>query len=259
MNLLLKKLERKEPVFGFFCSLPSPAIIEFCGMNQYDFILIDLEHSLISFEQLNNMILAARSVHIPCWIRIPPNEKSWIVKALDAGANGIVFPKVQSAEQAKELASHCFYPPRGNRGLNVSRHMNYGINQNLVEAMENHQSSLLVIAMIEDQQGAKSANDIAQVTDIHMLMEGAADLSADMNLTWQTRHPSVVSTILDIHDAAKTNNKLFCAFPREKTDYSSWQQRGVSCFIIGNDVGLIRRSLKQEIMNARNSLNSISE
>lgn len=228
------------PIYGLFCSTPSALSVELIAAAGYDFVVIDLEHTLIGPEQLAAMLLAARASSIAALIRVAAPQQ--VVQALDAGAEGIVFPRIRSVQDAQAAVRACHFAPRGERGLNSTWHSRYG-RDDLTQAMDAANASTLVVAMIEDVEGLAQAGAIAAVDGIDVLLEGAADLSQSLDLPWQTRHPQVTAALARIRQAAQECGKSFCALPRTPEDARAAYQNQVRMFILGDDRGIARRAM----------------
>jgi 2-keto-3-deoxy-L-rhamnonate aldolase RhmA len=243
---LKEKIRKQELLHGLFCFTPSTLLVEFIAHAGFDFVIIDTEHSLISAEYLDHMIVAARSSNINVLVRIPLERGYLVAPVLDAGAEGIVFPRVRNANEAARAAALCRYAPEGERGLSVHRHVGYRTSD---LAGENQQinKEILVAIMIEDKAGLDACNAIAQVPGVDILLEGAADLSAALEVPWQTRHPVVREAIEQIAGAATAANITFCAIPRAQEDYAQWLRKEVSLFVLGTDRGVIRKGLGEHL------------
>jgi 2-keto-3-deoxy-L-rhamnonate aldolase RhmA len=241
---LKARMKRGELLHGLFCFTPSTLIIEFIAHAGFDFVIIDTEHSLISSEDLDHMIVAARSAGLSALVRIPLERSYLVAPVLDAGAEGIVFPRVTSIGEAGRAAALCRYAPEGERGLSVHRHIGYRT-ANLAEENRQVNAEVLVAVMIEDQAGVDACEAIARVPGVDTLVEGAADLSAALGVPWQTRHPRVREALSRVADAAASAGVSFCAIPRVPDDYGVWRRRDVSLFVLGTDRGVIRKGLAE--------------
>ncbi len=232
-----------EPVVGLFCSTPAPLMVELIAAAGHDFVVIDLEHTLIDGALLGTMLLAARASGIAPLVRVAALHQ--VAPALDAGAQGIVFPRIGSAVQAREAAGWCHYrngTMQGARGLNATWHSAYG-RDDLLAAMEDASRHTLVVAMIEDKAGLLAVDDIAAQPGVDVLLEGAADLSSSLGMPWQTRHPHVRDAVDTIAAAAHRHDKRFCALPRTPEDAATWRARGARMLLIGDDRGITRRAM----------------
>lgn len=235
-------IHEQRLLHGLFCFTPSALIVEFIAYAEYDFVIIDLEHSLTNLQTLDHLIVAARSCDIRVLVRVPLERGDLIVPILDAGADGIVFPRISNSEQASQAVQLCRYAPEGNRGLSIHRHLNYQTD-NLAERIQQINDEVVVAVMIEDQQGLDNCDDIVGVSGLNIVIEGASDLSASLGVVWQTRHVSVQRGIQKMANAAAASGVYFCAIPRAEEDYTHWRNQGVSLMVLGSDRGVIRKAL----------------
>lgn len=242
------RLQGSEPVRGLFCSTPAPLTVELIAAAGYDFVIIDLEHTLIGGETLAAMLLAARASAIAALVRVAAPHQA--LQALDAGAQGIVFPRIRSAEAAREAVRLCHFAPAGERGLNATWHSHYG-RDDLVAALNGVRERTVVVAMIEDRDGIEQAEAIAAEERIDVLLEGAADLSQSLGLPWQTDHPEVRAAVAHIHAAARRHGKTFCALPRAPEDFHAWCRKDVRMFVLGDDRGIARRAMASHLAQHR--------
>jgi len=242
MHLKARLQQNAAPhaLYGLFCSTPAALSVELIAAAGYDFVVIDLEHTLIGPDQLASMLLAARAAGIAALVRVAAPHQA--AQALDAGAEGIVFPRIGSEQAARDAVRLCHFAPHGERGLNATLHSRYG-RDDLVAALETARECTLVVAMIEDLEGIEKANAIAAVNGVDVLLEGAADLSQWLGRPWQTRHPEVRAAVSRIRAAALQHGKTFCALPRAPEDCEAWQRDQVRMFILGDDRGISRRAM----------------
>ncbi|USX24442.1 aldolase/citrate lyase family protein [Oxalobacteraceae bacterium OTU3CINTB1] len=241
---LKHRLTLPAPLYGLFCSTPAALTVELIAAAGYDFVLIDLEHTLVGPAQLAAMLMAARASGIAALVRVAAPHQA--MQALDHGAEGIVFARVRTAAEAALAVDACHFAPRGQRGLNSTWHSGYG-RDDLAGAMRAMTAQTLVVAMIEDVEGVRHADAIAAVDGIDVLMEGAADLSQSLGLPWQTRHPQVREAVDTIHAAADRHGKAFCALPRAKEDFEAARRRQVRLFILGDERGISRRAMAEHL------------
>jgi len=241
---LKARLQLHDPLYGLFCSTPAALSVELITAAGYDFVVIDLEHTLIGSEQLTAMLLAARAGGIAALVRVAAPHQA--LQALDAGAEGIVFPCIRSVRAAQDAVRLCHFSPRGDRSLNATWRNGYG-RDDLAAAMATEREHTLVVAMIEDREGVEQADAIAAVDGIDVLLEGAADLSQSLGLPWQTLHPDVCAAVSRIHAAALRHGKVFCALPRAPEDFQAWRSQQVRMFILGDDRGIARRAMAAQL------------
>lgn len=237
---LKHRLKNNDTAYGLFCSTPAALSVELIAAAGYDFVIIDLEHTLISTGQLAAMLLAARASSITPLVRVAATYQ--VLQALDAGAEGIVFPRIGSAQAARAAVRLCHFAPLGERGLNATWHSRYGLTD-LVASMQAAQEQTLVVVMIEDLDGLSRVDEIAAVKGVDILLEGAADLSQSLGVPWQTRQADVRNAVSRIREAARHHDKMFCSLPRAPDDFAYWYRDEVRIFILGDDRGITRRAM----------------
>ncbi len=247
-NQLKQKLREGHDVFGLFCSIPSPVVVEMIGCADFDFIIIDTEHVLVNPETLENMIRAAEVAGLTVLVRVSEVNPKEILRVLDGGAQGIVVPHVESREQAHRLVNCCKYWPIGNRSLNSGRAGVFG-KYDLVEYIRQANEEIMVVPMIESVQGVENAEEILSVPGIDMILEGAADLSQSCGVPWQSRHPSVKEGLLRLFRAATLHDVPYCAIPRATADYDDWRERGVHAYVLGDERGISFRALRAHLQS----------
>ena len=245
-NRLKQQLMTKQATYGIFCSIPSPALIEVIAEAGYDFVIIDTEHVLINPETIENMIRTAESYQLTPLVRVADSDPKTILRLLDGGAQGIVLPMVESAAQVTQAIHACKYHPEGQRSLNAGRPGAFG-KASLVDYVTQANQQILLIAMIESAKGIENIADIVAVSGLDMVLEGAADLSQSLGVPWQTSHLDVQNALQHCHLAATNAGVPYCAIPRESNDHHKWLNKGVTCFVLGDDRGTAFRALQSKI------------
>ncbi|SMO90219.1 HpcH/HpaI aldolase family protein [Melghirimyces algeriensis] len=252
-NELKRKLDNGHTVWGLFCSIPSPVHVEIIACAGYDFVIIDTEHTLINPETLENMIRAAEARNITPLVRVPDTAFGSILRALDAGAQGVVVPHVNSGKDVEDVVRASRYFPEGMRSLNGGRVPGFGI-INLEEYIHLANREVMVIPMIENRVGVENLDDILSVNGVDMVLEGAADLSQSFGIPWQTRHPMVREALQRIHDQTVQHDVPFCAIPRLEEDIQTWKERGVRAFVLGEERGLAFRAVRSHLETMKRSM-----
>jgi 2-keto-3-deoxy-L-rhamnonate aldolase RhmA len=195
-------LDRGELAYGSFCALKDPAIIEILGYAGFDFGIIDLEHSSLDLSTMEHFIRAAKVAGITSIVRTPQNDYATVLRAVEAGADGVMIPHLMSAEMGRRVVNMAKYPPLGMRGIDGStRVARYG-NVPMDEHMKQQNERLLVIGMIEDKEAVDNLEEILEVKGIDLLFIGAADLSTSYGLPHQVTHPTVRGAIKSVFERA---------------------------------------------------------
>ena len=113
---------------GCYITIPSEIVTEILCNLPYDFIVVDLEHSVLSIEDAQNIIRVAQLYNKKSLVRVSSNNAVEIKKVLDAGADGIIVPMINTVQEAKQVIENSYYPPVGSRGVGLARGQMYGKN-----------------------------------------------------------------------------------------------------------------------------------
>lgn len=241
---LRRLLEAGRPTGGLLLSIPAPEIVEIAGVSGFDFVLIDLEHTLIDGAALEALLAAADRAGLSALVRVPGAGSERILQGLDAGAAGIVVPRVESPDQAEQAIRAARYAPRGTRGLNAGRLGRFG-DCDLPDLVARLDRETLVIAMIESPAGLAEAEAIAGIEGLDGLVFGAADYAQAIGLPWQTDAPMVVEAGTALARIGREAGRAVFAFTRSEADIPRLLREGTLGLIAGNDRGLLRRVLTQ--------------
>ncbi|OAN77184.1 2-keto-3-deoxy-L-rhamnonate aldolase [Sulfitobacter sp. EhC04] len=196
VNPFKKALSAGETVFGCWLGLADTFSAELMGTAGFDWLLIDGEHAPNDLRSIlaQLQVLAASPSHAV--VRLPIGETYMIKQVLDAGAQTVLVPMVESADQARQLVRDVTYPPHGDRGVGYaltrasrfSQITDYG-------ATADAQTCLLV--QVENLKGLAALDDILAVDGVDGVFIGPADLAADMGHMGNAQHPDVQTAIMD--------------------------------------------------------------
>jgi staphyloferrin B biosynthesis citrate synthase len=247
-NEVKAMIQNNERVFGIFCSIPNPLIVEMIGHAGFNFVIIDTEHASINPETVENMIRAAEVVGLTPFVRVSENSEGAILRALDAGAKGVVVPHIRTKEDAERAIHASRYHPLGMRSLNGGRPAAFG-KDDLTKYVEQANQEIMVILMIEDNEGIENLDDILSVTGIDMVLEGAADLSQSYGVPWKTSSDRVRDGIETIYLKTMHYSIPFCVIPRSSRDVQTWFDKRVAALVMGDDRGVFFRSVRDLLVS----------
>ena len=114
------------PIIGSWITLNNPSVAEILADAGFDWLCIDMEHSVTDYFEAQQLILAIQSKGIKAFVRVGENNMRIIKRVLDAGADGIIVPSVNSAAEAQKAVDSVKYPPFGKRGVGLARAQSYG-------------------------------------------------------------------------------------------------------------------------------------
>ncbi len=198
-------LKKKRKVIAYWITNYDFVTLEIVlKMNKFDCFVVDMEHSSISFRELEKIILLVDAFKKAVLVRIEKNDEKQISKILDLGASGIIAPNINSKKDLKLLIDSIFYPPKGNRGVGLSRSSNHGTSFDTYYKKFN--KSVIIIPMIENIKALNELNDICSSKDIDGILIGPYDLSASLNIVGKTDSLKFKKVIQVILNSAKKNN-----------------------------------------------------
>ena len=223
------------------------AVIELAAYCGFDFVRIDLEHSLVDNFALANLIRTASLLELPVQVRIAYLGE--VTRILDCGVNGIVVPDVTDSDTAKQAVELCKFAPLGKRGMYpVGRGLRFGLDDfGAYYEKANKQTDLIV--QIEDKTAIDNIDEILSVDGVDMVASGKADLSQSLGVPAQCSHKRVLEAEDYIIKKALAYKKkpVIMASTRQRVDQLA--EMGVENIIIGPDTSLLCQSFK-DILNS---------
>jgi len=249
-NAVRTKLAADERVHGLFCAIPSPTVVEMIGCAGYDFVILDSEHALVDPQQLENLIRAAEAVDLTPFVRVPEAAPGAVLRALDAGAMGVVVPHVRRRSDVDDAIRSARYHPDGARSLGGGRILGFG-RVDPVEYVRRANAEIMVIPLIEDAAGAAAIDEILAGGGVDLVLPGPADLSQSYGVPWHTRDPRVREAQWTIRAACAEHGVPFCAMTRTPDTYRQWRDAGVTAFVLGEERDLAARALRHHIDHLR--------
>ncbi|MGE0797412.1 MAG: HpcH/HpaI aldolase/citrate lyase family protein [Lautropia sp.] len=242
-NALKQKFQNKQQTIGSWCGIGSSYSTELLAHAGFDTIVIDLQHGLVSPEQLIAMLQAISASPAMPMVRVSQNDFAEINKALDAGAYGVICPMIDTVADAERFVAACRYPPRGNRSYGPARCLMYGGPDYYPGADD----TILKLAMIETPQGLANVDAIAAVDGIDGLFIGPSDLSLALGVAPGTdwRKDPMAGAIDRIQSTARKHGKLTGIFSPSLAFAQDMQRRGIDYVSVGSDVGMLRTIAKE--------------
>ena len=203
-NRLREMYRRGEFIRGIHVQIGNPMITELLAMVGFDAIWIDTEHTgMTTQEVLPNLIAIATSQKTASIVRIPWNDPVMAKPILEMGADGMVFPMVMNAEEAKKAIASCLYPPEGIRGFGPVRAVNYGLLDATEYVRKISKDDIFKIIQIEHINAVNDIENIIKVPGIDAFVIGAMDLSASLGVLPESTHPKVKEAVRHVQAKAK--------------------------------------------------------
>ena len=196
----------KKNSIGSWITLGHPSIAEIMAHSNFDWLCIDMEHSVIDYFEAQQLISTIQSKGILAFVRVGENNTRIIKRVLDAGAEGIIVPFVNSKTDAENAVESVKYPPWGKRGVNsLSRAQNYGFGFEEYARTVNEKTSIIV--QIEHIDAVHNLESILSVDGVDGYIVGLYDLSGSMGITEQFDHPDLIDAMNTTQMVATKLNK----------------------------------------------------
>ncbi len=227
----------------------TPDIVLVAAAAGFDAVYVDMEHSPVSFETTSMLTIAAQGAGIGGLVRIAGHDPHAVGRALDGGASGIIFPGVDTAEQAQAAVAACLYPPAGFRGVAGSGPLQGYRPTPLGTVIREANAAMLVVAMIETPAAVGNAHALAAVPGLDMLLIGSNDLCTAMGIPGEITHPRLREAYVAVAAACRAHGKVLGVGgirnqPALQADLIAMGARFV---IGGNDVAYLAGAAQRDV------------
>lgn len=195
------KLMNLENTVGSWQTIGHTAITEIMCRSGIDFLVIDIEHTSISIAQAFQLIQVTELSDVVPIVRVNENNSNIIGRVMDLGAHGVIVPMVNTKEDAERAVCSAKYPPKGNRGVGISRAQKFGYGFEEYKKWAEEKS--IVIVQIEHIKAVENIEAILKTDSVDGFIIGPYDLSASIGLPGKFDHPKVIEVFDEVINAAK--------------------------------------------------------
>jgi 4-hydroxy-2-oxoheptanedioate aldolase len=238
-NKFKRALRAGTPQIGLWLSLTSPVATEIVAGAGFDWLLIDMEHAANDLPQVVQHLRAARGGTAEPVVRPPWNEPVMVKRLLDQGVTTLLFPFVQSAEEARRAVQATRYPPDGIRGMAATtRANNYG---RVPDYFARAASEICVLVQAETRRTLAAIDEIAAVDGVDGIFIGPGDLSADFGRHGKWAEPDIWKSIVDAGARIKAAGKAAGFLSGVEQECRDVLAAGFGFVAVGSDVGVLAR------------------
>lgn len=229
-----------RPLAGMWVCSGSPIVAEICAGSGLDWLLIDMEHAPIHFESVLAQLQAVAAYPITPVVRVPGYLPVMIKQVLDLGAQNILMPMIDTAEQAEAAVRAVRYPPDGIRGVGsaLARSARWNRYDDYLTNADEHVS---LFVQIESATGVENAAEIAAVDGVDGVFVGPSDLAASMGLIGQQTHPDVVAAVKQTFAAVAAVGKPVGVNAFDPTAAEDYLASGADFILVAADVAMLAR------------------
>lgn len=255
---LLAKLKNKERAIGTHVTANDSQQTEIMSQMGFDYLWIDTEHSALERYTVLLHLIAARTENVPCFVRIPWNDPVLAKPILEMGVQGLIFPFIQTVEDAERAVQSCLYPPDGIRGFGPRRAIRYGMDS-VQDYIKVESKKILKLVQIETATAFENLEKIARLPGIDIIVLGPNDLSGAFGKLAQLESPEMQdiyrTVIQKTHEAGKPLLVSSGNFSRESIQM--WAEMGADLITVGSEMGYIVHGAKTTYATAQEVFSSI--
>lgn len=242
-NPLRQRFSEGATAYGVWITLESPSVSEICVVLGMDWIAVDMEHGHLEWRDVLEHVRVARGTDTAVLVRVPRTDESYVKRALDLGADGVLLPLVRGRSDVDSGMRFGRYPPRGVRGVGGERAVCWGLG--MEEYLQRADAETLIIPLIETKEAIEDIEAILSVSGMEAIFFGPADLSASFGYLGAWEGPGVSERILEVRAAAAQRGIQAGVMSRSSDDALTRTQQQFSMVGLGSDVGLFIRAVSE--------------
>ena len=254
MRLNKVKHALKEGKLQLGCSVSmirSPEITRILAAAGLDWTYLDSEHGGFDLETLQDLARAANDNGLCPIVRVAELTYALVARALDCGAQGILFPRVESPELLAQAISWTKFPPMGVRGLGLQlTHLNYEA-RSMPEIIAHMNENVMVVLQIETVTAMNRVDELLSVPGVDAVMVGPADLSVSLGVPGQFEHPSMIAAIEKIRDACLRHGVAPGIHVRYAKLATYWRDHGLTFLSCNSEIGFLLEKAEETVKMLR--------
>jgi 2-keto-3-deoxy-L-rhamnonate aldolase RhmA len=246
----------RQPKLGhFIVEFATPGIGHLLKEAGCDFALFDTEHSGFGFETIKSAIRYFEAAQLPAIVRVPSKAYDQVARAADMGAEAVMVPMVDTAEEARDLVSYLKYTPAGRRGVALGiAHDCYRGTGSVGERLAAANERTCLFAQIETTSGVENANAIAAVNGVDCLWVGHFDLSASLGIPGQFEHPEFLDAIAQVARACAAHGKALGRLVPDAATGVDYSAKGFDFLCWSGDVWALQAAVRSGIDSMRTGI-----
>jgi 2-keto-3-deoxy-L-rhamnonate aldolase RhmA len=233
-----ERVRNGDVTLGTFLNLGSPLVAEVCALSGFDWLLVDLEHGAGGEEGLVGQLLAGAAHDVPVLVRVESAERIRVGHALDLGAAGVMFPRLNTPDEVADAVSHLRYPPQGDRGVATYNRARYFGGD--IRTTNDVNEELLCVVQIETSSALSNVADIAATPGVDVLFVGPGDLSAALGCPGQLDAEVYVEALNNVVAVARGAHVAAGILVGDVAHVKSHIERGFSFVAVASDSALLR-------------------
>jgi 2-keto-3-deoxy-L-rhamnonate aldolase RhmA len=250
MNGLLERLGAPGAcLLGTWVKLRALESLELLAIAGFDFVVVDMEHAPHTFESAYQCIVGAQGFGMKALVRLPDAQGSYIQRILDAGADGVLVPRVTTPSEVSQQLQAMVFSPRGTRGMGItSRAGQWGL-RSVADYIAQGDGGVFRGVQFEDQQALRQAEEILAVEGVNAAFVGPGDLSMSSGLP--ASHPDNAALVDHLLGVCRARGIPCGTAVADAEAARHARQRGFRFVMVSNDLSLLGRAARQTVQLAR--------
>ncbi len=244
-NRVLASLERGEPVVGCVLTITDEFVAELFGRAEFDFVIVDTQHAPIGVESLQRLMIALHPTGSTILVRARWNDAPGINQILDLGAEGVIVPLVNTADDARRAVAAAKYPPEGSRSWGPRRAVR--LHGGAAEYERAANDNILVLPQIETEEAVANLDHILAVPGISGIMVGPADLANSLGYGSDRDNEAVGDVMEKVLSRCLAHGVPFGHFTNSIELSMRWIARGALITTCGGDVGYVADGITRSL------------
>lgn len=254
-NKTKAKLKQGKIAVGHFVlEFDTPGIGQMMANAGCEFAIFDMEHSSFTLDSIRRSIISAKAADLTALVRVPYTEYFLMSRALDAGAEGLMIPWVETRDQTLKIVESMKYPPVGKRGAAFGiAHDDYK-GGDVAAAVQRANEETLVIVQTETAKALENVDEILSVEGVDVAWVGQCDMSISLGIPGQYDHPKFLKALDKVLNACEKYGVALGFLPLDVPDALKMIDRGARCIAYSADVFLFAQALKADIQQIQEHL-----
>jgi 2-dehydro-3-deoxyglucarate aldolase/4-hydroxy-2-oxoheptanedioate aldolase len=254
-NALRQALQGGKPVFGTMLQESrSSAVPELMAAAGCDFIFIDMEHGAFNMETVADLIKVTRLTGMTPLVRVPDDQYHLVARVLDAGAQGIMVPRVEHREQVEKVVQWARFPPDGCRGCSVLKgHSDYQP-QRLQEFTQHVNRENMVIVQIERRRAVEHIDDLLSVAGIDGAIVGPNDLALSLGIDNDLSHPLMIESLEKVVRACERHGVPSGMHVGNLEALTHWMAKGMRFIVYSTDLNFLLKGAQAGLKVLRDAV-----
>jgi 2-keto-3-deoxy-L-rhamnonate aldolase RhmA len=251
-NALRDLLERGKTAYGTMVqAVRIPAIGQLMKWARCDFLFFDMEHGAFSIETIADLVQVTRLSDVTALVRVPNDEYHLMARALDAGAQGLMVPRVETRAQVENIIDCTMYPPGGDRGCSVSKGHNDYAGEDLWQFTETANRENMIILQIERKSAVENIEDLLSVPGVGGAILGPNDLALSLGVRDKDKLGALEEPMQHVLDAAQALH-VPCGIHIGDLDWlAEWQRRGMQLICYSTDINFLKQGAAAGLTHLR--------